>query len=377
MLPDKFTRKIDAMRRNVDSKYQLRVSHESKDPAWDTFVAMTPGGHHVQTSLWAQIKALLEWQVVRIVVTLEAHIVGGVQVLLKRLPIAGTVGYITRGPLFALDDSVLTKLVMQELIRVGKALHVRALFLQLPDNDNGQERQLPDWGFQPSAIEVAPTATVLVDLSKESSALLAQMNARVRHNIRLGQRRGVAVREGTESDLPAFYRILVATSQRQNFSLYSEQYFLRMWRELSPQGYIKLFLTEYKSEVVSALLVVPFRDTVLYKLGGWSGRHGECRPNEIMHWTAMSWAKTQGYRYYDFEGIDPKIAKVIIKGEVPEALGQSVTSFKLGFGGQVTLFPEPYVYIFNPFLQWAHRRVFPRIASFPMMENVLNRLRTR
>jgi hypothetical protein len=37
-------------------KLRLSFSQQPSDPAWDQFVAATPGGHHAQTSLWAQLK---------------------------------------------------------------------------------------------------------------------------------------------------------------------------------------------------------------------------------------------------------------------------------------------------------------------------------
>lgn len=36
------------------------------DPAWDAFVASLPGGSHVQTSMWARVKAVVHWRAVRI-----------------------------------------------------------------------------------------------------------------------------------------------------------------------------------------------------------------------------------------------------------------------------------------------------------------------
>ncbi len=79
------------------------------------------------------------------------------------------------------------------------------------------------------------------------------------------------------------------------FQPYPEVYFSRLWRLLSLYGYIKVFLAEYEGEVVSALVVLVFRDTA-YTLGiGWSGRHGKCRPNEVLYWSAITWAKAHGY----------------------------------------------------------------------------------
>ena len=72
--------------------YRTRVSYESDDPAWDAFLAATPGGDHLQTSLWAQVKAPFGWRAARVVVTRDDRIVGGVQLLIRPLPLLGRLG---------------------------------------------------------------------------------------------------------------------------------------------------------------------------------------------------------------------------------------------------------------------------------------------
>jgi peptidoglycan pentaglycine glycine transferase (the first glycine) len=362
----------------VNVGYQIRVSYEIEEPEWDAFLAETPGGHHVQTSLWAQVKALLGWCAARIVVTRGERIVAGAQLLIRPLPLAASaIGYVPKGPLLAVDDPLLAKLVINELHEVAKAHHIQYLVVQPPSNGEVLARQLPNWGFRLSSIEVAPAATVLLDLTKDLDDILAQMKSKTRYNLRLGQRKGITTREGGENDLHAFYYLLIATSQRQKFSLPSKEYFVKMWRVFNPHGYVRLFLAEYEGETVSALLAIPFRDTVLYKRGAWSGYHGSCRPNEVLQWAAIEWAKSQGYQYYDFEGIKPEAARAILRDEpLPGALKRTVTSFKVGFGGQVTLFPRAYDYVYDPVLRWVYTTAFPKISSLSVVERALNYLRT-
>jgi lipid II:glycine glycyltransferase (peptidoglycan interpeptide bridge formation enzyme) len=267
---------------------------------------------------------------------------------------------------------------MDGLHRVAKVHRTQYLVVQPPCSSEALADQLLRWGFQPSSIHVAPVATVAIDLTKALDDILAQMKSKTRYNIRLSRRKGITVREGTERDLSTFYRLLVATGQRQQFPPYPEAYFSKMWRALVPWRYIRLFLAEYAGEAVSAVLLIPFGDTVIYKKGAWSGRHGKRRPNEALHWAAIKWAKAQGFRYYDLEGIDPKAAGAIVDGRpLPSSLTETVTRFKLGFGGQVVFYPESYDYAYNPLLRWAYARLGRRIANWSVIENALDRLRTR
>jgi peptidoglycan pentaglycine glycine transferase (the first glycine) len=363
------------------ASYQIRVSSEPEDPAWDTFLAQTPGGHHVQTSLWAQVKALLGWRAARVVVRQGDCIVAGAQVLLRPLPLVGAIGHVSKGPLVAGNDLRLAKLVLDALHQVARAHHIRYLIIQPPRTNEALAQQLPGWGFRPDSLagtEAQPPATVLLDLTQDLDDILAQMKKKTRYSIRHGLREGITVREGTERDLPTFYRLLVATTQRQHFSEPSEEYFSEMWRIFRPHGYIRLFLAEYAGEAVASVLAISFGDTVIYKKGAWSGHYSKRNPNDVLQWTAIRWAKAQGYRFYDFEGINRRAARALIQGEpLPDSVKQTYTSFKLGFGGQVVLAPHAYGYIYNPMLRWGYHTIFPKVANLSVVQNARNRLLAR
>ena len=358
--------------------YQVRESCHPQDLEWDAFLAKTAGGHHVQTSLWGQVKAQLGWRATRVIVSWREHIVAGAQVLIRPLRPIGAIGYVPKGPLSTVDDPLLIGLIIKELQQIVKAQHILYMVIQPPNNGQTFADYLPFWGFRPSLVNVAPTATLMIDLTKSLDDILAQMKKNTRKNIRHGLRNGVVVREGTDGDLDTFYDLLLATARRQHFSPYPKEYFVEMWRIFHPQGYIRLFVAEFKGEAVSAHLVIPFGNTLISKLSGWSGRHGKYKPNEVLEWEVIKWAKTQGFYYYDFEGIEREAAKTILRGEyLPASLVQTPASFKFGFGGQVVFFPGAYDYVSSPFLRGAYNTVFQKVKNWSVIKQVVSTFRTR
>lgn len=117
---------------NLD--YHIQISEMVADPQWDTFVADTPGGHHVQTSLWAMVKASLGWKTSRMIMRNDGRIVAGSQLLIRHFPVLGSVGYVAKGPLCKAEDSKLAKLLIQQLLRIGRAHRCQLLAIQPPDN---------------------------------------------------------------------------------------------------------------------------------------------------------------------------------------------------------------------------------------------------
>ncbi len=344
--------------------YQTSVSVAREDPAWDAFLAETAGGDHVQTTSWAQVKAPRGWRAVRLVVTRDGHIVAGAQLLKRSWARLGGFGYVPSGPVVGDPDPALGTLVVEGLHRLARAHRLQYLVVQPPVNGETVAGVLPTRGFRPSPLVVAESITFRLDLTRDIDAILAQMKPKTRYNLRLGLRRGVTVRQGDERDLPTFHALYLATSRRQGFPADSLEYFSHLWRVFHPRGYAELFIAEYEGDAISALLAVPFGDTVLYKRGGWSGRRGDRRPNEVMHWAAIRWAKSRGFRSYNFGDVDlpTPVTTPHVQGR-PDHPVDTVTRFKLGFGGQVTLGPCAYDYVYNAPLRWAYNTLFRRLAS--------------
>ena len=362
----------------MSADYEIKISDEIQAPDWDAFVTSVPGGHHVQTSLWGQVKAQLGWRVIRIVATRRERIMAGAQLLIRPMPFIGAVAYLTKGPVCALEDISLAELVIDEVCRVSQARHVWLLAIQPPNNGQAMVSLLPPRGFRPSSLELAPTASILIDLTPDLDDILARMKRQTRQNIRRGEKQGISVHEGTEHDLHTFYELYVATSRRQKFPVYPEEYYIHMWQVLEPHGYIKLLLAKYEAEVVSSLLLVPFGDTVIAKILGWSGLYADRRPNEAVFWASIQWAKSHGYPCFDFEGIDPTGARAVLRGEfLPESLHHSPDFFKHGFGGQVVLYPEAYDRVSNPMLRWAYQKASPKIGGESVASKLMDRLRKR
>lgn len=77
------------------------------DNTWDSFVVAVPGGHHVQTSLWARVKPRLGWRAARVTLRRQGRQpVAGCQLLIRSLPLIGNVGYVTKGPLCPEEEPV-------------------------------------------------------------------------------------------------------------------------------------------------------------------------------------------------------------------------------------------------------------------------------
>jgi lipid II:glycine glycyltransferase (peptidoglycan interpeptide bridge formation enzyme) len=202
------------------------------------------------------------------------------------------------------------------------------------------------------------------------------MRPSTRANVRRSKRKDMVVRQGNEADLGIFMRLHAASSERQGFSTASEEYYAHMWHLFAPSGQGVLLISEYEGEPVSAMLAVGFGKTVWAKRFGWSGAQRKRYPNEGLLWATMKWAKSQGYHWFDQDGVKWEAAEALANDEpIPESAKKSASYFKLGFGGQPLLLPEAHVYLYNPILRFGYTSLFPRLARWPVTKKLITRMR--
>lgn len=363
---------MDAMTKNI----HIEVSCDLEDKSWDEFLAQTEYGHHVQSSFWARVKATLGWKVQRIKIMEAGQIVAGAQILTRKLSPFISIGYVPKGPVCSLDHQDTFSILLKELVNLSKSERLRLVAVQPPYYYEGIEDHYQSSGFGKSWLELVPTATIHIDLSKDEKEILSQMKRQTRQNINRSIREGIQIREGGPEDIDAFYQIHLKTSLRQKFKPYPKQYFIKMWEVMAKQGNLVNIISEFENEAASALIIVPFGNTVIAKVLGWSGNFPEKRPNDAAFWGAISWAKHHDYRWFDMEGVHRESAEAILSGSsLPDEFRSSPDFFKLGYGGQVKLMPLAYDYIPGKLLPKLYRKIFASEVQNQSFYSALDRIR--
>lgn len=346
---------------------EVQLSTGIEDPEWDAFLMASPCGHYPQSSLWAQAKSRLGFRVARFVLKKESAIIAGAQILIRRVPVLGRVAYLPDGPVVPSGRLQLGRTLCERLRQFAKSERIRFVVVQPPPGGDDLAVALHNFGFTLPYYDLCPSGTLLIDLANDLGAIMAAMRKTTRYDIRAGERKGTVVREGGEGDLPVFYELHRRTGQRQGFKIYSETYFSNVWRIFAPGKHIKLFLAEVGGEPVSAFLVIAFGERATFWKNGWSGRRAECHPNEVAQWRAIQWAKSGGYRYYDFGGITPDCAQRLLRGEaLPDTPWYRQFSYKIGFGGYPVLAPQASAFAGNRLLRCGYQTAWNSKGRLPL-----------
>ena len=188
---------------------------------------------------------------------------------------------------------------------------------------------------------VQPENTWLLDLSQELEGILKNAHQKTRYNIRLAKKKGVAVKyyeRPAQREINEFTELMKQTSRRQKFGMHHESYYKTMLNVLcepKSDGAKAILFTAYLGKKpVASNITVHFGDTATYLHGASLGEHKNIMAPHLLQWSAISMAKTRGYRYYDFWGVSPY--------GVSNHKWEGITRFKKGFGGFPKDFPGTF-----------------------------------
>jgi lipid II:glycine glycyltransferase (peptidoglycan interpeptide bridge formation enzyme) len=227
---------------------------------WNSLISKLPNPHFLQTYEWGQVKAKYGWNPLyavwdangkwkvesdlNLLSTFHSPVAAALflkrQILRNGFAERLSVLYSPKGPLLDWTNESLRKRVLDDLQSFAKKQG--AIFLKVdPDVvlgtgvpqgeedviDNGGQAvmsELKRRGWEYASDQIQFKNTVLIDLHPTEEEMLARMKQKTRYNVRLAEKKGIALRVGTLRDLV----MKAITKQSGNCS----------WQEISLQSLI-------------------------------------------------------------------------------------------------------------------------------------------
>lgn len=319
---------------------------------WNDFVRAAAYPSVMQSWEWGELKAATGWTPLVVALEDDGELTAGALLLERHVPLLpGGLLYAPRGPILDWSAPGLLERLMDEIRAVARHRHALALKIDpcVPAERTDVVDALERLGFRfvgsddPDLGGTQPCYVMKTDLRPEPEELLASFHSKWRYNIRLAQRRGVTVREGTRADLPEFYRVLQVTAERDRFRVRGLDYYERLYDLLVPAGMARLFVAEVEGRVVAGAILFRMGREAVYVYGASDNEHRNLMPNHLLQWTMMQWAREQGCEVYDFRGVSREV-----NGEPVGELG-GLNRFKRGFAARYMEYIGEYDLVFSPF----------------------------
>jgi lipid II:glycine glycyltransferase (peptidoglycan interpeptide bridge formation enzyme) len=302
----------------------------------------------------------------------DGKVIAAAQVLTRRArPLPLTIMYVPRGPVLDYGDRSLRTAVLDALETHGRRRH--AIFVKIdPDVVLGTgipgaettadplgeafKNDLKQRGWRFSHDQIQFRNTVQFDLTQDEQTLLAAMRQKTRYNVRLAGRKGVQVRIGNRSDLSTLFQMYAETAIRNEFIIRPLAYYHDAWGAFMEAGLACPFIAEYKGEAIAAVILFCFGERVWYMYGTSRDLHRKRMPNHLLQWSAICWARENGYRIYDMWGAPDEFV------ESDPMWG--VWRFKAGFGGQVVRHIGAWDKVISGPWHWLYTFAIPRYLAF-------------
>jgi lipid II:glycine glycyltransferase (peptidoglycan interpeptide bridge formation enzyme) len=312
-----------------------RLIQVRDEAAWDRFIQADVWNAFPQAWAWGEFQVSRGRNVVRLALVDEyGHwLVAGQAIWYPKR--YGT-GYwlFPRGPIFAphiLEPREPFCTFLEELLKTE--LPHKGLFFRVEPPLTLEEGR----GMMPLRMQrthaLEPASTILVNLEQTEAELLANLHPKTRYNIRVAERHGVTVREGSnERDIELFLALTAETAERDQFDSHEAEYLRATCEALLPSGFARLRFAEWQGKCLAANMEIAYGETVTYLHGSSSSEDRQVMAPYLLHWNALMTAKKEGAKWYDLYGANSRLQSNVYY----KPSWEGITRFKRGWGGKDT-----------------------------------------
>ena len=289
-----------------------------------------------QSVEWAKVKSRWKNEII-LAEDSQGNIIGGLSVLIRRIPLFGNLMYSPRGPICDTDDASALRQLTEGAELLAWRYNAMGLRMEpdIPSDDRRFRAIAEDLGWRireqtgGAADVIQPRHVFRLDLrGKTQEQLWNGFSSQLRYKIRLAWRRGVDVRKGSlPEDLPLFHSLLEETGRRDHFLVRPLSYLERMWAELGPEHMSLLLAYTAEGELIAGTICVHYGNKTWYAFGASADRHRELMAGYLLQWENIRRAALLGDAVYDLRGVL----------ENPD-VSNGLYLFKSRFGGKLTEF---------------------------------------
>ena len=320
------------------------VTDENSKEEYTNFLEAHKRCNFQQSVEWAKVKSNWKSEII-LAEDSSGKIIGSLMVLIRKIPIFGTIMYSSRGPVCDIHNMEVLKQLTEGVKALTKKYNA-IVFRMEPDIESSDENfknVMLDLGYKLKGDaknfrdEIQPRSVFRLNTKdKTEEELFNNLHSKTRYNVRLAMKKGVEVREGTKEDLKTFHEIMITTGKRDGFIIRPLEYFERMYDCLGPK-HMKILMAYYENKPISGVIVIVYGNKTWYLYGASSNEHRNLMPNYLLQWEMIKIALANNSDIYDLRGVPG----------VPDN-SNGLYRFKKGFGAEYTEFIGELYIEFSP-----------------------------
>ena len=278
---------------------EVKIADESFKESWNDFVVKNHG-HILQSWEWGQFRA--EWGTppVRVVLTDNGEIKAVCSFTLHKIPLLNKfVGYAGKGPVFS--NIKYLKPLLDGMRKVGQ--EKSCIFIKLEPNETSDPENFFTENLVKSGKTIFAAQTLEIDLTRDEEELLSSFHPKWRYNIRLAEKKGVTIHEGTtDQDLEEFLTLQRQTASRDKFFIHPDKYYSNLWKLFHPLGLAHLITAKYENRPIASWFLFSFGDYLYYPYGSSGNEYRNLMPSHALMWASIKLGQKLRLKVFDLWG---------------------------------------------------------------------------
>lgn len=141
-----------------------------------------------------------------------------------------------------------------------------------------------------------------LNLQPDLETLWQGLHSSARRAIRKAEKQGVVVQVAQDMEaLRAFFELHLGV-RKYKYHLLAQPYrfFENIWRHFIEEGRGALMVATFEDEIVGGVLFLEWKDGLYYKFNASSPAQLSVRPNDLLIWEGIQYAKAKDLTYLDF-----------------------------------------------------------------------------
>lgn len=296
--------------------YNFKILKYTNDSEWLTLVKDFDDLNLLQTIAFT--KAASKWSSYETaILSVNDKIETATIVRIKKIPVLGTIGYISLGPLWKKNSQATFSINTIENVKTfimnlkSEYVDKRGVYLIIKPNiftSEGIEfiNILNTLGFQYSDSSRA-RKTLLIDLKVSIDEIKKNFRKTWRNNLNKSLKHDLEVKCGYDNFLfDEFINLYKQMRERKSFDESVDIYVTKKINQSLPDKYKLYICLCYKDKKpLAAIVLTFFGNTVTYYLGASNPEGLKLGAPYLLQWEAINWSKNIGAKWYDLGGIDP------------------------------------------------------------------------
>ena len=232
--------------------------------------------------------------------------VGGVLFFKKRMFGIFDSYEVRGGPLYLKGNKAVVMKSILKAFGKKKTRSMYSLFIPSPLINCGFMEMFKAEGYHPLAFR-----TLIVDLKKPIEEIWRALNTDARRGVRRANDFGVKVEIANRwPEWEEFYKLHLIHSRNKQYSTYPRNYFKEIFK-LHRKNLCRLFIAKYRKQVIAGHLFLICRENMIGLLNASLRTFLKYRPNYLIQWRSIEWARENGVMAYDMNGLPWEATKYL------------------------------------------------------------------